>query len=248
MLQIERQDKILEYVSAKKSATVNKLAVITHSSQATVRRDLSFMERQGLIRRTHGGAILFESSNDETSSNVRINENKQQKEKIAMLTLPLLQNGRTLFFDASSTVLAVCKIFDLKYKTVITNGLLCALSLVEKETLNVIMPSGSLVYNSNSLIGASTIKTLDTFTPDIAVFSCGGVNGGRVMEATIEGAEIKKTVIAKAKTKILLVTSNKFNKTLPFETAKCDDFDYIITDCAPDFEQLEFVNNAKILY
>lgn len=248
MLQIERQEKIYEYLQEKKSATVNKLAVITRSSQATVRRDLAFMEKQGLLRRTHGGAILFESSNDETSSSVRINENKQQKDKIASIVLPLLSSGRTLFFDASSTVLAVCKIFDLKYKTVITNGLLCALSLAEKETLNVIMPSGSLVYNSNSLVGASAIKALDTFNPDIALFSCGAVSEGRVMEATLEGAEIKKTVINKAKTKILLVTSNKFNKTLPFETAKCDDFDYIISDSAPDFSQLQFMNKCKVLY
>lgn len=248
MLQIERQDKILEHLAQKKSASVNKLAVITHSSQATIRRDLAFMEKQGLIRRTHGGAILFESSNDETSSSVRINENKQEKEKIALLTLPLLQTGRTLFFDASSTVLSVCKIFDLKYKTIITNGLLCALALAEKETLNVIMPSGSLVYNSNSLVGASAIKALDTFAPDIAVFSCGGVKDGRVMEATLEGAEIKKTVLARAQTKILLVTSMKFNRTLPFQTAKCDDFDYIITDKKPDFEQLQFISKPKILW
>ena len=67
MLSIERHEQILQILMEKKSVTVGELSKTMFVSDATIRRDLSQMEKEGLIKRSHGGAVLFESTNDETS-------------------------------------------------------------------------------------------------------------------------------------------------------------------------------------
>lgn len=79
MLSIERHEQILQILMEKKSVTVGELSKTMFVSDATIRRDLSQMEKEGLIKRSHGGAVLFESTNDETSILMREQENIKQK-------------------------------------------------------------------------------------------------------------------------------------------------------------------------
>ena len=101
MLILERQEKIIEYLKAHKSEKTAALARAMYVSEATVRRDIAEMEKLGLVRRSHGGVVLFENSNDEPSIAIRMNEMEAEKQKIARLALPLLKPFRTLFLDSS---------------------------------------------------------------------------------------------------------------------------------------------------
>lgn len=248
MIPVERQDKILELLKERKSASVKRIANYCNSSEATVRRDLIEMEKMLLLRRTRGGAILFESSNDEPSALVRMSENKDKKEKIAMLAMKILSESKTLFFDSSSTVSVLGKHFSFNYRTIITTGLNCALILAEKENLNVIIPGGNVSYDSNTMVGSLTLKQLLEFNPDCAVFSCGGVSGNLVTEATFEQSELKKLVFGRAKTRVLLADSTKIGKKLPFSFARLSDFDYFVTDCAPTNDILASSGEVKIIW
>ncbi len=248
MIPVERQEKILELLKERKSASVKKIAKYCNSSEATVRRDLIEMEKLMLLRRTRGGALFFESSNDETSVAVRMTENKDKKEKIAMLAMRILGDSKTLFFDSSSTVSVLGKAFSFSYRTIITTGLNCALILAEKENLNVIIPGGNVSYDSNTMVGSLTLKQLLEFNPDCAVFSCGGISGNLVTEATFEQSELKKLAFSKAKTRVLLCDSSKMGKKLPFSFTRLDDFDYLVTDCAPPEEISALVEKVKIIW
>ncbi len=233
MLPHLRQELILEILKQNKSATLRKLVVATKSSEATVRRDLESLEKRSLLRRTRGGAVYREEIEEEPGALVRMSESKDKKERIAVLALRLLENGKTFFFDSSSTVSALSKIFAYDYRTVMTTGLNCALTLAQKENLHILLPGGTVSFHSNSVGGALAVTGLASFNPDVAVFSCGGIAGGTVTEASGEQAEIKKTAFANASVKILLVDSGKFEKRLPFTWGKSEDFDYVVTDRKP---------------
>lgn len=248
MIPAERQEKILELLRERKSASVKKIAVHCASSEATVRRDLIEMERLMLIRRTRGGALLFESSNDEASVAVRMTENKERKEKIATLAMRVIADSRILFFDSSSTVSVLSRAFSFSYRTIITTGLNCALILSEKENLSVILPGGNVSYDSNTMVGSLTLKQLLEFNPDCAVFSCGGVSDGLVTEANFEQSELKKLVAGRAKIKVLLADGTKIGKKLPFSFARLDDFDYFITDCKPSSDVFDAAEKVKIIW
>ena len=103
MFAIERQDEIIEIIKERKSVSVNDLAKELFVSCATVRRDLSAMEKAGLVRRTHGGAIITGSSSDESSTFLREQENVLEKKEIASLAVRFVKNNSSLYIDSSST-------------------------------------------------------------------------------------------------------------------------------------------------
>lgn len=97
----ERFDLILDYLKMHKRATVADLSKLVYVSEATVRRDLNEMQRMGLLRRTHGGAMYSDGS-EEVSIFVRQEVNATGKEITASIALPHLPEFHTIFIDNSS--------------------------------------------------------------------------------------------------------------------------------------------------
>ena len=104
MLPLERQNKILEILSKKQAVTVDELCARLYSSGATIRRDLQALESNGLLRRTHGGAVFVDGNARDFPLTMRETENLIPKSIIAKRALPYIHEGQTLFMDASSTV------------------------------------------------------------------------------------------------------------------------------------------------
>ena len=98
MFAIERQDEILQLIKERKSISVNELAKELYVSCATVRRDLSAMEKAGLIKRSHGGAILTGSSSDESSIRMRELENVVAKKEIAAIAVKFIKNNSSIYY------------------------------------------------------------------------------------------------------------------------------------------------------
>ena len=108
----QRQQEILEYLNIKKAASVAQLCVRLYASPATIRRDLARMEQRGLLRRTHGGAVLAEGGSDEVSMFARQAVNARQKAEIAKLAACFVKDSDNLFMDSSSTVCSVAARLD----------------------------------------------------------------------------------------------------------------------------------------
>ena len=130
MLTLERQEEILDILNKNKSATVEELAAELFVSGATIRRDLRAMEKQGLIKRSHGGAMPFKSSAEESAFAIREQENIIAKKTIANLAVRLIKNGDSVFIDSSSTTgLIIPMLNNYQYLSVTTTGLRNALLL-----------------------------------------------------------------------------------------------------------------------
>ena len=130
MLSLERQEEILEILNKNNSATVEELAQELFVSGATIRRDLRSMEKQGLIKRSHGGAMPFKSSAEESAFAIREQENTVAKKTIANLAVKLINKGDSVFLDSSSTTgLIIPMLNNFKYLSVTTTGLRNALLL-----------------------------------------------------------------------------------------------------------------------
>ena len=161
----ERQNNILELLKEKRNCEVRALSESLFVSEATIRRDLTELQKLGLIERTHGGAVL-EDNAEEISIFVRMNENSKEKELAATNALPNLPEFSSVFVDSSSTALALAERMDLSHKTVVTNNLQTAMRLSNKKDINLIILGGSVQYNTVSATGS----VLD----EIPVKSAGG--------------------------------------------------------------------------
>ncbi len=229
MSNLGRTEKILARLKDNGSASVEELAAALYVSNATIRRDLSDLESTGQIKRTHGGALYAEKS-DEISIFIRQMKNAKEKEKVASIALKHMPEFNSVFLDNSSTCLALAARMNMSNKTVITNGLHIATQTAKQSDVNVIIPGGRISPNTSAVLGAMATNTLNDFNFDVCIISCSAIDEHGTYEFTLDSMQIKTIALERAKTRILIVDSKKFGTQAGFRTARLSDFDYIFTD------------------
>ena len=247
MFSNERQDEILDILNKNKSATVEELASELFVSGATIRRDLRMMEAKGLIKRSHGGAMPFKSTADETAFALREQENTAAKKAMANLAVKLIKNGDSVFLDSStSTGVLIPLLNNFNYLTVTTTGIRNALLLSQTNNVKIYIAGGQILNHSNSIIGTDTIDYISRMHADIAFMSCSGVdieNG--FTDTSIEQTKLKKQMRKNARKVAILVDSTKFNKTFLCTDFHFNDIDYLITEKTPPIEYVEKIADTK---
>lgn len=246
MLILERHKEILEILSREKSASVAKLAKELYVSESTIRRDLSFMHKQGIILRSHGGAMPFSSSSAETSIAVREQKDAVAKRKIANLAVQLIKNGNSIFADSSTTVGYVMALLkDFTNISVTTIGIRNATILSATDNVKIYIAGGLVENHSNSITGTDTMEYISRIHTDISLLSCTGVTLNGFMDASIEQAKLKQKMRKNSKIVAMLVDSSKFGKSYMCHDFDFDEVDYVITEKLPPQEFLDKINQSK---
>lgn len=232
---LSRQREILSLLKENKSITVKQMAKELYVSEATIRRDLTELEKLGLLTRCHGGAILADNSN-EVSIYVRMGNNAKFKQQVVNTALSHIPQFNSVFIDSSSTALALAERMDLSNKTVVTNNLQTAIQLSKKPNVNLIILGGNVYFNTLSATGGWTVKQLDDFYFDLMICSCAAIIEEGVYERSLEQKQIKQTALSRSKKKILLFDHTKLNAEGRYRCSTLDNYDLVITDiCPPDF-------------
>ena len=136
MHRIERLEIIQEYVTRNGKAEVSQLASIAGVSEATVRRDLTFLAGQKKIVRSHGGAVLNENLlMDESPFEYRVSYNRDRKLVIARAALQFVQPRSTCFFDCSSTVNELAKLITDQKFVAVTDTMWTAIELNKNKCI-----------------------------------------------------------------------------------------------------------------
>ena len=248
MLSLKRQDDILEILNKNKSATVEELAAELFVSGATIRRDLATMEKQGLIKRSHGGAIPFKSTAEESAFAIREQENTAAKRAIASLAFKLLKNGDSVFLDSSSTTGFVIPLLNnLKYLSVTTIGLRNAMLLSQtKNDIKVYIAGGQIHNHSNSITGTDTMDYISRIHADLTLISCSGADlKAGFTDADIEQSKLKRQMRKNSDKVAMLCDSAKFGKTFMCTDFTFDEIDYLITDKTPPEEYVKKLADGK---
>jgi len=229
----ERREKIMNLLHEKSRITVQELQQNLGVSAATLRSDLNNMESEGLLTRTHGGAILNDYTNNETSFSARKRKNKKEKEQIATFAQKFVAEKQCILLDASSTALELAR--SLKNNpirlTVITNGIQTALELKENPSFTVILIGGVLTKGSSFIEGTLGLNILDQVNIDIMFTSANGFSIEKgLTDFNLYEVQLKKEMINKAKKVIALIDHSKIENNSSAIFANIDDIDVLITD------------------
>jgi len=230
----ERRNKILHFLQDKQRLTVKELASKIGVSKATLRSDLNQMEEEGLLTRTHGGAILNEFATPlETSYSARSRRDQKEKRMIAEKALEHIQEKQCILLDASSTTMELA--YLLKQKnirlTVITTGVRTALELNENPHINVILIGGMLTKGSASLEGTLGLDIINQFNIDIMFTSANGFtpNSG-LTDFNLYEVQLKKELVKKSNVVIALIDQSKIGTVSSAVFANVDQINTLITD------------------
>ncbi|WP_070001034.1 DeoR/GlpR family DNA-binding transcription regulator [Cellulosilyticum sp. I15G10I2] len=251
MLALERQKHITEIVEREKSVKVIELSKRFDVTEETIRRDLEKIEKQGILKRTYGGAIFINSASKDTEDtpfSMRLKENITSKQKIAFAVSNMLYDGEVIMLDSSTTCLEVAKNIDkTKRLTIITNSVSILSELSTYEEINVVSTGGTLRKRSLSLIGPTAKDNIKNYYADKAVISCKGAELEKgVMDTNELEVEIKKAMIGCAKEIILAVDSTKMQRISMYKLMEVSKVDYIVTDRELPQEWKNFCENNNI--
>lgn len=252
MLAIERRNAILAKLSAEGKVIVADLSREFDVTEETIRRDLEKLDKEGVVKKTYGGAIANESLNTDLPFNVRKRANVLQKQQIAEKIADLIHDGDYIMLDASSTAIFVVKsIKNRKNITLVTNSVEILLELADKTDWNVLSTGGALKKGALALVGTSAERMIRGFHVDLAVCSSKGVdlNMG-ITDSNEKDSEIKQAIFAAADRKILAVDSSKFDKISFVKVCETRDVDTIVTDSKPSDRWVEHLkeNNVDLIY
>ena len=253
MLAIERRQKIMAMLNENKSVLVPELAKLFNVTEETIRRDLEKLEKEGLLKRTYGGAVLVENYNVDIPFEFRNVTNIEGKKQIALSLIKYIEDGDTLVMDSSTSALQVAKLLKTKKKiTVITNSeqIINELKVFE-DTIKVISTGGTLRNKSLSLVGPIAEQTLRSLNASKAIISCKGfdIEKGFTESNELE-AQVKKLMIEIADKVYMIADHTKMNKTALVNIATLDDVDFIFTDkiLPPSQENAIREKNVEIVY
>lgn len=233
---IDRRKQILELLDETGAVTLNELGkVFSDVSVMTLRRDLTQLENEGIVIRTHGGAVKINrikaTTGEESAYQARENEHREAKKNIAKKALPFVETGRSIYLDSGSSIMSLATMIPDDTYSIITSGINIAQALLDKEKPSVVLLGGLANRNTLSMSGKLTSDLLDRLNIDVAFISASGYSlEDNFTVSNIYEAELKTIILNKAKKVVLLMDTSKFNKSLPYTFAGLDDIDLLITE------------------
>lgn len=247
MLKEERFDQIYNILKERSSATVHYLHKRLYVSEATVRRDLEDMEKEGLVERVWGGAVLKTGEKD-IPSFVRIKTNPEKKEQIAAVASLLLKNSSSIFFDSSTSCLPLVPyLAQLKDITVITSSLKMSYLLGESSSATINLLGGK-IYENYILTGYAAVDSVRRYHVNQMFFSCSGMGrDGSMWSIEPRVVEVNREMMKQADQKIMLCDSSKYGKKMLWHLADLQDIDYVISDAVPEDPALAEALGNKLI-
>lgn len=231
MLVGERRLKIIDLLEEKGNVVVSDLSSLLSVTAETIRRDLEGLEKEGLLKRTYGGAIPTNRISLELSFKAREIEHRQEKKAIGKVAAGLIEDGDALMLDASTTALEVAKQIGTKKRlTVIASSLAAVLELIGKSEISVISTGGVFHSRSFSCVGPLAEKGIRNYHVDKLFLGAKGITIAGLTDSYEAEAQLKKAMVESAKETILVVDSSKFNKIALVSIVPLEAINKVITD------------------
>src|SRR5579859_6599346 len=241
-----RGERILQTLLRTGQVSVDDLAAQLEVSVATVRRELTELERQGLLRRTHGGAIsveplLYEPFRHQSSFQEQEQQHVEEKRRIALVAADLVNDGETIALTAGTTTTQVARnIRHRKGITIVTNTVNVAMELSYRSDLTVFVTGGFLHGGWFSLVGSAGIHAVGEMFVDKVFIGVNGIHAERGLTAHhVDEAAMNRAMIRQARKKIVVTDHTKLGYVATALICGIDEIDMLITDSAAADEAIE---------
>lgn len=246
----DRHAQIVEMAKSRGRVLVDDLVREFGVSAQTIRRDLNDICDQGLLKRSHGGAI-FPSGIENMEYEARRRIAAAEKDAIGRAAARLIPNNCSLFINIGTTTEAVSQaLLDHEGLMVITNNINVANRMRIYPSLEVVIAGGIVRGSDGGIVGDAAVDFIKQFKVDYAVIGTSAIDeDGALLDFDYREVKVAQAIIANARYVILVSDSTKFERTAPVRIAHLSQVDAFITDrCRlPSIRQLCAQSDVTII-
>lgn len=246
----ERRRFILDTLKKQGRVAVGELSSIMSVSAVTIRQDLKALENEGLLERTHGGAVEMQakpaSEIRELSFDIRRSKQTEEKNAVGQAAAAMVETGSAIALDASTTVTSILPYLrHLDGVIVVTNNLMIPEIVLDNRKIDVFLFGGRLRRDSYSVTGSP--QTIPEINLNIGFLSAWGISPEAGLTEVHEGEmRMKQTLMAHCTIKVVLVDSSKWGRVAPYTYAMPTDIDLIITTDRAPAAQIAALQGVKV--
>ncbi|MGC8612497.1 MAG: DeoR/GlpR family DNA-binding transcription regulator [Athalassotoga sp.] len=229
----ERWNRILELVNERDFLSIDEMKKLLNVSEITIRRDMKELNDRALVQKVYGGIKKIDSNPPEAQFAQRRMSHANEKALIAKLAIEFVEDGDTIFIDASSTTFEFAKVCREKRNNlhVVTSSLVTALELIKNPTNTVTLIGGIIRADNMSVIGTTAEKMVEDLNVEKAFISCRTFEPDEGTFETNPSESVIKRKMADNSNKVyLLVDSSKLFKKATFLTVPVEKINAVITD------------------
>jgi DeoR/GlpR family transcriptional regulator of sugar metabolism len=237
-LPARRRFELIRLAKLEGQLSIAQLSSQFGVSADTIRRDLDLLSIRGLVRRTHGGAVVADYlAQTECGTTQRSGVRTAEKTRIAKCAAALIKNGESLIVNGGSTTrLFASELGGRRDLTVITNALGIPPALPHHAVRDIVLLGGEYRPESNTTVGSIAFCGAVPVNTDSAIVGVGGIAPDGLYTSLLQDATMTASMIGRARRTIVVADSTKFGRRLLGHIASLDKVDILVTDAAPPRE------------
>lgn len=245
MISSERRAKILQIAEESGFVSLQQLVAEVNASESTIRRDLEYLDAQGQLHRTRGGAAYAGESL--TDFDVRQNQASSEKQRIARRAAELIPSGETVLLDGGTTTLEVAKNLTGKSLQIVTNSLPIASLLMNQSGIELIFVGGYVYPKTGVALGDLAVAALKNVNVSRLVMSAGGITPDGLFNSNALLVETERQMIAAAERITVVADHSKFGQRALSHLCSLDAVDEIVTDRKLDVDWCQTLADSAIV-
>ncbi|WP_317913839.1 DeoR/GlpR family DNA-binding transcription regulator [Carnobacterium maltaromaticum] len=236
MIPLTRRERILGELRSKEIVYIEDLAKSIGTSEQTIRRDLMYLEKSGLVERYHGGAAKLIDTRRELSVVQRMQRFSDEKEAIGETAAALIEDGDVIFLDGGTTTAAIVNYIVNKDVTVFTNGMM-HIQMLEELDIKTFIVGGEMKRKTGCFIGPIALRTIEKCRFDKVFIGANGVSLEMgCTNADLNESELKTMLVKHGKKAYVVCDSTKFSIESFHNFASLDEVTFITDRLPPEFK------------
>lgn len=248
-----RLTAILSALQQSGSVSVEGLSNDLDVSLVTIRRDLDALEGQGLLRRTHGGAVsieplFYEPFRNDRSFQAQVEKFAEEKRRIGRAAAALIKDGEIIALTPGTTTTEVIRGIPLNHKiTVVTSTVNVAMELSKRKDLEVFVTGGHLRGEWFSLVGPTAAQSLSHVLIHTLFVGADGVDAEHGVSCfSPDESQLNSVMVKHAQRRIAVVDHSKFGVVAGWKICRISELDILITDTGASDEMIEPFEKAQV--
>jgi DeoR/GlpR family transcriptional regulator of sugar metabolism len=240
----ERRQRVLDLVSKQGFAALADLAQAIQVSESTIRRDLEYWHQQGVVKRTHGGAIYVGDGSPLPALEDRTASQLEEKRALARAAAERVRDGDAILLDGGTTTLEVARLLVGRSLQVVTNSLPIAGLFASSRETDLVMLGGYVYPKTGVALGPSTVRMLEDVHVHQAILSVGGITAKGFFNSNLLLVETERQMMRCADEVVVVADHTKFGRQALAYLCELSAVDTLIVDAGLSAEQRALVEDA----